>query len=175
MGGFLSSMGGLGDLLQKISSGNAAPHEQFDQAAQAAPQSSLAEGIASALGSGGTGQFAQMATQLFTNGNGDQKSSMLNSLLATAGPGLLAQLSGNGAGGGLASLLGGGATSVTPAEAANVSPQAVQELAAKVHQADQSIVDKLGEVYSAHPDLFKTLGAAAMSVAVAKIAQKHRE
>ena len=170
---FLSSMGGLGDLLQKISSGNAAPHEQFDQVAQAAPQSSLAAGIASALGSGGTGQFAQMATQLFANGNGDQKSTMINSLLATAGPALLAQLGGSGAGGGLASLLGGGGTSVTPEQAANISPQAVQELAAKVHQTDPSIVDKLGEAYSAHPDLFKTLGAAAMSIAVAKVAEKH--
>jgi hypothetical protein len=169
---FLSSMGGLGDLLQKISSGNAAPHEQFDQVAQAAPQSSLAAGIASALGSGGTGQFAQMATQLFANGNGDQKSTMINSLLATAGPALLSQLGGSG--GGLASLLGGGATSVTPEQAANISPEAVQELAAKVHQADPSIVDKLGEAYSAHPDLFKTLGAAAMSIAVAKIAENHK-
>ena len=169
---FLSSMGGLGDLLQKISSGNAAPHEQFDQVAQAAPQSSLAAGIASALGSGGTGQFAQMATQLFTNGNGDQKSTMINSLLATAGPALLAQLT-SGGGSGLSSLLGGGATSVTPEQTANISPQTVQELAAKVHQADPSIVDKLGEAYSAHPDLFKTLGAAAMSIAVAKIAEKH--
>ncbi len=169
---FLSSMGGLGDLLQKISSGNAAPHEQFDQVAQAAPQSSLAAGIASALGSGGTGQFAQMATQLFTNGNGDQKSTMINSLLATAGPALLSQLGGSG--GGLASLLGGGASSVTPEQAANISPQAVQELAAKVHQADPSIVDKLGQAYSAHPDLFKTLGAAAMSIAVAKIAEQHK-
>jgi hypothetical protein len=165
-------MGGLGDLLQKISSGNAAPHEQFDQVAQAAPQSSLAAGIASALGSGGTGQFAQMATQLFTNGNGDQKSTMINSLLATAGPALLSQLGGSG--GGLASLLGGGATSVTPAQAANISPEAVQELAAKVHQADPSIVDRLGAAYSAHPDLFKTLGATAMSIAVAKIAQNHK-
>jgi hypothetical protein len=168
---FLSSMGGLGDLLQKISSGNAAPHEQFDQVAQAAPQSSLAAGIASALGTGGTSQFAQMATQLFTNGNGDQKSTMINSLLATAGPALLAQLGGSG--GGLASLLGGG-TSVTPEQAANISPQAVQELAAKVHQTDPSIVDKLGQAYSAHPDLFKTLGAAAMSIAVAKIAENHK-
>jgi hypothetical protein len=168
---FLSSMGGLGDLLQKISSGNAAPHEQFDQVAQAAPQSSLAAGIASALGSGGTGQFAQMATQLFANGNGDQKSTMINSLLATAGPALLSQF---GGGGGLASLLGGGTTSVTPEQAANISPEAVQELAAKVHQADPSIVDKLGEAYSAHPDLFKTLGAAAMSIAVAKIAESYK-
>jgi hypothetical protein len=168
---FLSSMGGLGELLQQISSGNAAPHEHFDQVAQAAPQSSLAEGIASALGSGGTSQFAQMATQLFTNGNGDQKSSMINSLLATAGPAVLAQLSSGGSG--LSSLLGGGATSVTPQQAANISPEAVQELAAKVHQADPSIVDKLGEVYCAQPDLFRTLGAAAMSIVVAKVAQKH--
>jgi len=163
----------LGDLLQKISSGNAAPHEHFDQVAQAAPQSSLAEGIASALGSGGTGQFAQMAAQLFTNGNGDQKSTMINSLLATAGPSVLAQLT-SGGGSGLSSLLGGGGASVTPEQAANISPEAVQELAAKVHQSDPSIVDKLGQAYSAHPDLFKTLGAAAMSIAVAKIAEKHK-
>jgi len=38
---------------------------------------------------------------LFNNSSGDQKAGILNQLLASAGPGLLAQLTAGGAGGGL--------------------------------------------------------------------------
>ena len=129
-------------------------------------------GWAAAFRSGNTPPFAQMASQLFTNGNGPQQATMLTTLLAAAGPGILSKFAGSGSS--LGSLLQGGNTNVTPEQAASVSPQDVQALADKVHQENPSIIDKVSQVYAEHPTLIKTLGAAAMAIAVKKIAETHR-
>jgi hypothetical protein len=173
--GFLSSIGGL---LQQYAAGNAAPagkvEDHFDQAAQTLPSSSIASGLAAALGSGGSANFAQMATQLFTNGNGGQQASMINTLLATAGPEILQQFLGGSAGGGaIGNLIQNGQTSVSADEAAAIPPEEVQALAEHVHKNDPSIVDRLSEVYSEHPTLIKSLGAIALGIAMKKISESH--
>ena len=53
-----------------------------------------------------------------------------------------------------------------------VSPSAVQTLAQKVEQHDSGIVEKMSTLYAAHPTLVKTLGSAAMVIAMRKIAQR---
>src|ERR1043165_5289231 len=125
-------MNELGGLLQQYGGGAApAPEavpEHFDQVAQAAPQSALMEGLASAFNSNQTPPFENMVAQLFANGNGQQRAGLLNTLLATAGPALLSQAmarSGGGGGGlsGLAGLLSGGAN-ITPEQAQQIDPDA---------------------------------------------------
>jgi hypothetical protein len=91
--------------------------------------------------------------------------------LSSVGPGALAQLAGGGA---LASLLGGGATQVTPEQAQNISPELVQQLANHAEKADPSIVDKASAFYAQHTTLVKTLGGAALSIALAKVAERQR-
>jgi hypothetical protein len=126
------------------------------------------------LGSGGSGGFAQMASQLFNNGSDAQKSGMLNTLLATAGPALIAQFLGNNAGSGLASALQGGQTQVTPDQAAQISPDEVAQLAQHVHsQGGGGVVEAMGAFYSDHPALVKSLGAAALGLVVSHLAQTH--
>jgi hypothetical protein len=170
---FLSSIGGL---LQQYASG-ATPtgnvEEHFDQVAQNVPCSSVATGLAAAFRSGQTPPFAQMASQLFANGNGQQQASMLNTLMTTAGPGILASFLGNNSGGALGSLLQSGQT-VTPEQAAAVPPEEVQNLAAHVEKHEPSVIDRVSEVYAEHPTLIKSLGAAALSIAVQKISQSHK-
>ena len=170
--GFLSSLVGAAEQL----AGGQGSEAHFDQVARNVPQSSLAQGLASALGSGGSGQFAQMASQLFSNGNGDQKASMLNTLISTAGPEILSQFPGAGSGSPLSSLLqavqAGG--TVSSDQAAGVAPEEIQQLAAHVHQFAPSVVDRLGEVYSEHPALIKTLGVAALGLIVNHIAENHK-
>lgn len=172
--GFLSSIGGL---LQQYAGGTAPAgnvEDHFDQAAQTLPSSSIANGLAAALGSGGSANFAQMATQLFTNGNGGQQASMINTLLATAGPQLLQQFLGTSAGGGaIGNLIQNGQNQVSDEEAAAIPPEEVQALAEHVHKADPSIVDRLSEVYSEHPTLIKSLGAIALGIAMKKISESH--
>jgi hypothetical protein len=178
-------MNQLGGLLQQYSGAQAAQapdtvHNDFDQLAQHAPPSALADGLAAAFRSNQTPDFGQMAAQLFSNGNGQQRAGLLNTLINAAGPTIISQVlsrggGGSGAGGGLAGLAGllaGGQSEVTPEQAAEVSPEAVQELAAHAEQRDPSVIDQVSNFYSQHPTLIKTLGAAALTIALAKIADR---
>jgi hypothetical protein len=80
-------------------------------------------------------------------------------------------------GGALARLLGqrnNAPAQVTPELAAQVTPDQVEQLATQAQQRDPGVVDKLGGFYSAHPDLVKTLGGAALAVTLASIAGRMR-
>ena len=164
---------GLMDLLQQYAGGSGQVpsnvNEHFDQVAQAIPQSHMADGIAAAFRSDQTPSFGQMIGGLFGQSNGEQKAGMLNHLLGSVGPGALTGLLGGGA---LGSLLGGGAQSITPQQAQQVSPEVVQQLATHAEKSDPSIVDKASAFYAQHPTLVKTLGGAALSIALAKVAQR---
>jgi len=168
---FLSSIGGL---LEQYA-GGAAPagnvEDHFDQVAQNVPCGSLATGVAAAMRSGAMPPFSQIASQLFANANGGQQASMLNTLIASAGPELLQSFLGNNAGSAIGSLLQGGQTQVTPDQAASIPPEEVQALAAHVHQGNPSVIDDVSSVFSEHPTLFKSLGSAAMALAVQHISQ----
>lgn len=168
---FLSSIGGL---LQQYSganpdTSNAAQH--FDQVAQNVPQSTLASGLAEAFRSNETQPFGQIASQLFSNGNPQQKASMLSTLASAVGPSVLAKF-GSGSSP-LAGILQSSQTAVTPEQATQVQPQEVQTLAEHAEKQDPSIVDKLSQLYAQHPTLIKTLGAAALAVAMSKMSQNH--
>jgi hypothetical protein len=169
----------LGDVLKQYAntaaSGQANPQatEHFDAVAQAAPSSSLADGLAAAFRSNNTPDFGQMLGGLFNNSSGDQKAGILNQLLSSAGPGVLSQLTAAGGAGGLAALLSGGASQLTPQQAQQVSPEVVQQLATHAEKSDPSLIDKASAFYSEHPALIKTLGGAALTIAMAKMAEKH--
>jgi hypothetical protein len=145
--------------------GDASAH--FQQAAQSLDTGTLAQGIAAAMRSDQTPPFAQMVSQLFQSGSGDQKMAMLNTLLSSVSPEQRAQF---------ASLIPGlGPTSTpTSAQALATDPSAIQALAQHVEQHDAGIVDKMSAVYAAHPTLVKTLGSAAMMIAMRKIAEHHQ-
>lgn len=176
-------MNQLGGMLQQYAGANAnqAPqnvNNDFDQFAQAAPQSAIAEGLSAAFRSNQTPPFGNMVAQMFGNANGQQRAGILNSLIAAVGPALLSQMLSRGGGGGLsglAGLLGGGQQQVTPEQAEQVSPEAVQEIAAQAEQKDPSVIDQISNFYSEHPTLVKTLGGAALTIALAKIAQQQQQ
>lgn len=166
----------IGGLLQQYAGASAAqaPHtaeDDFHQLAQQAPSSAIADGLAAAFRSNQTPAFGQMAAQLFSNANGQQRAGLLNTLIAAAGPAIASQLLSRGGASGLAGLLGGGQTHVTPEQAAEVPPEAVEQLAAHAEQRDPSVIDQVSNFYAAHPTLVKTLGAAALTIALAKIAE----
>src|SRR5438270_7709859 len=159
----------LGPLLQQYTRSNPsqpAPNveEHFDQVAQAAPTSTVAEGLAAAFRSGQTPPFAQMASQLFGKLGGNQRAGVLNELLASAGPGGLSALG----------SLFGGQSQVTPDQAEKVPPQVVQQMAEHAEKNDPSIVDRLSQIYAEHPTAIKTLGGAALTIALAKVAERQR-
>lgn len=146
-------------------SGDAGAH--FDEVAQSVPASTLAGGIAAAMRSDQTPPFAQLVSQLFASGSDSQKMAMLNTLLSSASPDQRAQLSS------LIPGLGAG-TSVTADEAAEMSPNAVQTVAEHVEQRHPGIVDTMSNLYASHPALVKTLGTAAMVIAMRTIARRQQ-
>lgn len=159
----------VGGLLQQYTGSNANAQDtenHFDQVSNAVPSSALGGALADMFRSSDTPPFAQLAAQMFGNANGAQKATVLNELLAAAGPALPGIL----ANAGLGNLLGGGPVSAADAE--QVPTEVVQQVAQHVEQHDPSIVDRLGAIYSEHPTLIKTLGSAALAVTLAKLANR---
>jgi hypothetical protein len=153
------------DLLNQITSGQAAPEQHFDQVARAAPQDTLSQGLAEAFRSDQTPDIGQMVGQLFGHSNSSQQAGVLNQLIAAVGPAVLA----GAAGGALGKVMSPGATQVTPDQASKLSPGQVQDIVAHAEQNQPGIADDLGRFYAQHSGLIKTLGSAALVVALAKM------
>jgi hypothetical protein len=182
-------MNQLGGILQQYTGAqpDQAPDtvdDDFEQLAQNAPPSALSDGLAAAFRSDQTPDFGQMAANLFSNSGGQQRAGILNTLLRAAGPTVVSQVlsrmgnrgggssSGGGGLGGILDMLRGGQHEVTPEQAEQIPPEAVQEIAQQAHERDPSVIDRVSDFYAEHPTLIKTLGAAALTIALAKIAQR---
>jgi hypothetical protein len=164
----------IGGLLRQYTGGSANQpppdvNNHFDQVAQNAPPGALANGIAAAFRSDQTPPFAQMVGQLFGQSNSAQQAGLLNTLLQSASPQVLQQVLG---GSGLAGVLGGGGQ-LTPEQASQVPPEAVQQIAAQAASQNPSIVDTVSNFYAQHPTLVKTLGAAAAAAVLGGLAHQH--
>jgi hypothetical protein len=168
-------MGLLDDLLKQVASDAPAAdvHAAYDQVAPAVPRGELADGLAHAFNSDQTPPFEQMVSRLFDQSNPDQKAGLLNEILGALGPGGVAQVLGAaGGGGGLASMLSEGR--VTPQQAQQVSPEAVQELAQRTAKTDPSIVETAAGFYAQHPTLVKAIGAGALALLMSRISAGRR-
>jgi hypothetical protein len=165
----------LGNLASQFASGkvsDADVHETYDRTARAVPQGTLAEGLSEAFKSDQTPPFEQMVTGLFNRSNPDQKAGLLNQLLGALGSGGLAQALSAGGLGSLAGTLSGG--KVTPEQAKEVPPEAVEVLANHAAKKDPSIMDKAAGFYAQHPTLVKAIGAGALALLMSRISQSRR-
>jgi hypothetical protein len=171
----------LGGLLQQYLGGSAASagsaEDHFGQAAQSASPDLLSAGLSAMFRSDQTPAFGQMAGQLFGQASGSQQAGMLNQLINSMAPNVLSSLL-NGAGGaGLGAILGqftqGGTAAITPAQASQLSPEQVQVIASHAEKHDPGIVDAMSGFYAQHAGLIKTLGSAALTIALAKMAERH--
>lgn len=167
----------LGGLLQQyIGGAPSAPAEQvkqdYGQVAQHAPADAVGDGISAAFRSDQTPPFAEMVGKLFGNANPQQQSGMLGNLISGLSPAVLGSL-----GGGIGSLFGnkgGDTAAVTPADASQLTPQQVQDIAAKAEQHNPGIIDTMSRFYANHPDLVKTIGSAGLAIAMATMANRNR-
>jgi len=167
----MTLLDGLKGVLAQYASGTASPQDadaHFSQVAQSADAGTLASGIAAMLRSDQTPPFSQLIGQLFASGSLEQKAGMLSTLLSSATPEQRARLSA------LIPGLGSGTTQVSSAQAGGVPPDAVSSLAHTIEQQSPAIVDKMSGFYAQHPTLVKTLGTAAMMIAMRRIAEHHR-
>jgi len=178
----------LDNLLQQYAGGSAPPptvHDDFDQVARQVPAGQLSDGLAAAFRSDATPPFGQMVGQLFGGANPNQRAGMLTSLIAGLAPAVLSSLasrvgSASGGGGGLGGILGrllpgsDAPPTVTPDQAAKMSPADVEEIAAHAEKANPGIVDQMSSFYAEHPQLVKGLGAAALAIALGRMANANR-
>jgi len=161
----------------------------FDQVAQQAPPAVMSQGVAEAFRSDRTPPFPNMLGQMFGQSDPNTRAGILNHLIAAAGPAILSGVlsRGGGAGmggGGLGSLLGGlfgaggfGQTSVpqiTPEQASQVAPHAVEELAREAQQNNPDIISRVSDFAAQNPMLVKGLGAVAVGIALKHLAGQKR-
>jgi hypothetical protein len=106
-------------------------------------------------------------------GHGQQQAGVLNELLRSGGPGVLAALGGCILGR-MSAPANAGVPQVTTQEASQRTPRQVQEIAAKAEQHDPGVLDKIGGFYAQHPQIVKTLGSAALAIALAGVANRMR-
>jgi len=168
----------LGDILQQYVGGGAPATQaadHFDQVAGAVPQDTMSAGLSAAFGSDKTPPLGDMVGQLFGQSNPQQQAGMLNQILASAGPALLATL----AGGVLGRFMNPGSAQsgppqITPDQASQLSPAQVTEIVEHAQRHDPTTTDRLSSFYAQHSGLVKTLGGAALAIALAKVAERMR-
>jgi hypothetical protein len=167
-------------------------HDDFDQVAQQAPPTVLSQGVAEAFRSDRTPPFPNMLGQMFGQSDPNTRAGILNQLIAVAGPAILSgALSRGGSGshmsGGLGGLLGGllggsggfgqgQATTpqITPEQASQVPPEAVEELARQAQQKDPDVISRVSDFAAQNPTLVKGLGAVAVGIALKHLASQKR-
>ena len=165
----------LGTLLKQYLGGaqtvdNSQLGEDYQQIAQHAAPGAVEQGLSEAFRSDQTPPFSQMVGSLFGNADPQQKAGMLGQLMNGLNPAVLASIAG-----GLGGLLGGNhgaAPGITQDQASQLTPDQVTKIAAEAEQHNPGIVDKMSSFYANHPDLVKTIGSAALAIALAKIAQR---
>jgi len=156
---------GLMDILSRyaddaVAAPQQAVHEDFAQAASAAPPDVLGGGIVKAL-EGDPQGFESSIARLFEHSDPQQRTGLLQRLIQAAGPAVLSSF----AGGALSHLARPGAAA-QPSDADILTPAQAGELAGAARQSNPGIVSELGDFYAQHPTLVKALGAAALAIAM---------
>jgi hypothetical protein len=147
----------------------------FDRFTRIAPSSSISEGLAEAFRSRQTPPFASMLSQLFGRSPSNQKTDVLNTLVATLGPALVSQLLAKHGANRAAQELHAGSTRISPDVADQIPASSIEAVAAEAEKKDPSIVDRISQFYAEQPALIKTLGGLALAVAMAKVAQRQTQ
>jgi hypothetical protein len=169
---------GLMDILQQYTnppavSDPSVAHEHFDEVARAAPPEIVGQGVADAFRSDSTPPFGAMVGQMFGQSNPQQQAGVLNELLRSVGPSVLSAI-GGGILGRMSAPSGASVPQVTPQQASQMTPEQVQEIATQAQQHDPGVLDTIGGFYADHPQLVKTLGSAALAIALAGVANRMR-
>jgi hypothetical protein len=157
---------GILDMLVQAVQANQTQHDQhFNQISQQAPTDLLSKGLSAAFASNQTPAVGSMVSQLFGQSNNLQQAGLLNQLMRTLGPTVLATV----AGGALSKMMQPGQTQFTPEQAAKVSPQTIEAAVNEAHATNPNVVDHLGDFYAEHKGLVNTLGGIAATIALMKM------
>ncbi len=164
-------MGLLDILNQALSNNNHVKDEHFDAVTHHATQEQLGSGVAEAFRSDQTPPMPDMVSSLFGKSNPQQQAGALNQIISALGPMVVAGL----AGGALNKMLKPGQTQITPDQASKLSPTVVRDVVAEAQAKKPELADQMGQFYANHSGLIKTLGGAALLIALAKVKQGMNE
>jgi hypothetical protein len=163
------------DILKQYTNPGSVPppdvNAHFDAVAREAAPADLGSGIGAAMRSNATPPFGQIIGGLFSNSNPQQRAGILTELIQAIGPNASSI-----AGGVLGRITGpaGAAGTITASQANQVSPEEASAIASHAEQRDGSIVDQAGRFYAAHPALVKTMGVAALAVAMSHMGRQQK-
>ena len=168
---------GLMDILQQYKLASQPSAElvpaHFDEVSAAAPREVVGQAIGDSFKADSTPPFGEMVGRLFGQSNPQQRAGVLNQMLGSIGPGVLATL-GGGLLGRMLQPAGAAVPQLTPEQASALTPEQARDIATRAEQHDPGVIDKIGGYYAQHPQLFKTLGSAALAVALAGVANRMR-
>lgn len=165
----------IGNLLQQFLHAGSGPvpaaaQDQFHQVAESTPPDLLSHGLADAFNSPQTPAFGEMVGHMFGQANPDQKTGIVNRLLASAGPAAMALLSQAGLTG--LGPAGAGSPNLSTEQVAQLSSEQVAQIATQAKSANPGIVESMSSFYAQHPMLVKSLGAAALAIILGKIGNR---
>jgi hypothetical protein len=169
----------LMEILQRYGNATAGRNQDtadvdFDQVAGEASPDVLGQGVGDAFRSDDTPPFEDMVSRMFGNSNPQERAGVLNQLLRSMGPAVISAL-GSGILGRISQQSRAEAPQVTPEQAAQLTPEQVREIAARAKENDPGVLDRIGGYYAQHPQLVKSLGSAALAIALAGVSNRMRK
>ena len=145
--------------------------QDFEAVVQQVPAEHVTTGLAEAMHSEHTPPFEDMLGESFERGDDVQRAGLVRQLVDAAGPVAVQPLVERGA----LSRGADGSVSAAALENADVvrqlDPDLVRQIARDAVQEDPTVIDRMSEFFAVHPAAGKTLGGAALSVALGKIAE----
>ena len=163
------------DVLRQYRDATASPPpaaaDDFEQVAREVPREELSAGLEQAFRSEQTPPMESLIRQLYEHSSPDQRAGFLNHIRDALGPSALA-MDGTSA----ADLLRRTARSgqqITTADARNVAPQDVEELA-QAARTNPTLLQRATQFYAQHPQVVQMLGQAVLGVALNAMAQRRR-
>lgn len=142
--------------------------DDFERLAIDAPPEILQDGLTEAFRAEETPPFPQMVAQLFGKSDGHQRAGILNEILGSLGGSAMGGVSR----GPLGELVRRGGHQISPQEAERISPEQLQETVARAERHDPGLVERASQFYARHPRLVRQLGAAALTLAMRRMARR---
>ena len=171
----------LQDLLGRYANvaGSPPPHvfDDFDQVAHELPPEDLGDGIEDAFNSDDTPPFERMVSQLYDQSDPNTRAGLLNEILGSLGGSSAGTALGGGlAGGVLADMVRrmDRNNQISPDDTRYVPAKEIENAAAEAARRNPSIVQRVSRFYARHPQLVRTLGQAALAIAMRGMARRRR-
>jgi len=139
----------------------------FNDVVKRAPEEAIAQAIADAFRTDEDASFAPIVADLFLHSDTELRAGLLNILMNHIGSDTKRVLSNAGLFG-----LDPDSRQVAEETTAQLSPEAIEVIAAEAEQRDPCVVDKVSAFYSRHTEVVSELGAHAVVSVLTQIAQR---